>query len=119
MYDHNQTLVPDSFLSLYVRNGRPVLDRDALEARYEVAETLALHIAEVVASVPADDESAQHEALQLVKASLLTEPAEASEPEALWVTTRAAEICGWKPPRLLGEDVEGDASEGLARPLPE
>jgi hypothetical protein len=100
MYDHNQTLVPESFMALYIRNGRPALDRNGLEARYEIAETLALHIAEVVVNVPTDDEDSQLEALRSVKTSLLTEPAQVDEPEATWVISRVAEICEWKRPDL-------------------
>jgi hypothetical protein len=95
MYDHNQTLVPESFLSLYVRNGRPVLERRALEARYENAESLAQQIAAVMVSIPADDAAAQLEAFRSVKASLLTGALEGCEPEATWVITRVAEICEW------------------------
>ena len=97
MYDHNQTLVPDSFMALHVRHGRPLLERKALESRYEAAELLAQQIAAVLANVP-DDASAQREALHAVKASLLAEPPDAEAAEATWVVTRAAEICGWAPP---------------------
>ena len=97
MYDHNQTLVPDSFLALYVRHGRPLLERKEMEARYESAELLAEQIAAVVANVPADDAAAQREALHAVKASLLADLLAEREPEATWVVTRAAEICEWGP----------------------
>ena len=97
MYDHNQTLVPDSFLALYVRHGQPLLARKEMEARYEGAELLAEQIAAVVASVPADDPASQGEALGAVKASLLADLLREREPEAAWVVTRAAEICGWAP----------------------
>jgi len=97
MYDHNQTLVPDSFLALYVRHGQPQLARKEMEARYEGAELLAEHIAAGVASVPADDPASQGEALGAVKASLLADLLREREPEAAWVVTRAAEICGWAP----------------------
>ena len=100
MYDHNQTLVPDSFLALYVRHGRPLLERKEMEARYESAELLAEQIAAVVASVPADDAAGQREALRSVKASLLADLLSEREPEATWVVTRAAEICEWGPPDL-------------------
>jgi hypothetical protein len=98
MYDHNQTLVPESFLTLYVRNGRPVLERKALEARYENAESLAQQIAAVMASIPADDAAAQREAFRTVKAGLLADSLEGYELEAAWVITRVAEICEWAPP---------------------
>jgi hypothetical protein len=97
MYDHNQTLVPDSFLALYVRHGRPLLERKEMEARYESAELLAEQIAAVVASVPPDDPASQREALQAVKTSLLADLLLKREPEAAWVVTRAAEICEWGP----------------------
>ena len=100
MYDHNQTLVPDSFLALYVRHGRPLLERKEMEARYESAELLAEQIAAVVASVPADDAASQGEALNAVKASLVADLLKEREPEATWVVTRAAEICEWAPPDL-------------------
>jgi hypothetical protein len=98
MYDHNQTLLPDSFLALHVRNGRAVIGRDELEARYEIAETIALRIAEVLVHVPGDDDRARREALQAVQESLLTPPAEVSEAEATWVIARVREICEWEQP---------------------
>ena len=100
MYDHNQTLVPDSFLALYVRHGRPLLERKEMEARYESAELLAEQIAAVVASIPADDAAEQREALRAVKASLLAGLLTEREAEATWVT-RAAELCEWAPPEGL------------------
>ena len=98
MYDHNQTLVPDSFLALHVRHGRPLLERKEMESRYEAAELLAQQIAAVLASVPDDDAAAQRGALDAVKASLRVDAMQGQEGEAAWVVTRAAEICGWEPP---------------------
>ena len=98
MYDHNQTLVPDSFLALHVRHGRPLLERKEMESRYEGAELLAQQIAAVLAGVPDDDVAAQRGALDAVKASLLVDAMVGQEGEAAWVVTRAAEICGWAPP---------------------
>jgi hypothetical protein len=109
MYDHNQTLVPESFLALYVRHGRPLLDRKEMEARYESAESLAEQIAAVVASVPADDPASQRDALGDVKASLLVELLREREAEATWVVTRVAEICDWAPPELSDADVRFDS----------
>jgi len=98
MYDHNQTLVPESFMALHLRHGRPTLERSELEARYETAETLALQIADALASVSADDAGARRIALRSVKATLLAAPAGVSEPEAQWVVLRTAEILGWPEP---------------------
>ena len=98
MYDHNQTLVPESFLALYARHGRPLLERKEMEARYESAESLAEQFAAVVANVPAEDAAGQREALRAVKASLLTDLLRERGPEALWVVRRVAEMCEWAPP---------------------
>ena len=111
MYDHNQTLVPDSFLALHVRHGRPLLERKEMEARYESAELLAEQIAAVVTSVPADDAAAQRQALQAVKVSLLADVLREGEAEAVWVVTRAAEICGWAPPDLADAGAGGDGGK--------
>ena len=97
MYDHNQTLVPDSFLALHVRHGRPLLERKEMEARHESAELIAQQVATVLANVPADDSAARREALGAVKASLLADALAGSEPEADWVVARVGEICGWVP----------------------
>ncbi|MCE9657525.1 MAG: hypothetical protein K8R60_03130 [Burkholderiales bacterium] len=98
MYDHNQTLVPESFLALYARHGRPLLERKEMEARYESAELLAEQIAAVVANIPADDADAQREAMCAVEAGLLADSLQGREAEAAWVVARVAEICGWARP---------------------
>lgn len=97
MYDHNQTILPESFVALHLRHGRPVIGREEIEARYEVAETIAQRVAEVVAQVP-DDDAARREALQSVRESLVTAPAAVSEAEATWVIARVMEICEWQAP---------------------
>ena len=109
MYDHNQTLVPDSFLALHVRHGRPLLERKEMEARYENAESLAEQIAAVLANVPADDAAGQRDALLAVKASLLADLLSEREAEATWVVTRAAEICEWAPPDLAEDAIRFDS----------
>ena len=63
MYDHNQTLVPDSFLALHSVHGRPLLPRETTEARYELCEDLALHTAAFLAAHEQDADAAD-EALQ-------------------------------------------------------
>lgn len=97
-YDHNQTLVPDSFMAIHSRHGRPTLKRDALEARYQLAEDLAMHIGEMASAVSEDDARGQRQAMGLARAGLLTAPAQVSEAEAEWVVRRVAELCGWPPP---------------------
>jgi hypothetical protein len=109
MYDHNQTLVPESFLALHVRHGRPLLKRKELEARYESAEALAEQIAAVLANIPADDPAGQRDALLAVKSSLLADLLREREAEATWVVTRAAELCEWALPDLVETGIRFDS----------
>ena len=109
MYDHNQTLVPASFLALHVRHGRLLLERKELEARYENAESLAEQIATVLANVPADDAAGQRDALLAVKASLRADLLQERDAEATWVVTRAAELCEWALPDLAETGIRFDS----------
>ena len=62
-YDHNQTLVPESFLALHSRHGRALRPRAEIESRHELCEDVALHAAAFIAArhQEGDDEG---EALQ-------------------------------------------------------
>lgn len=102
MYDHNQTLVPDSFLTLHARHGRPVGSRAEIEARYEICEDVALHTAAFLAArhQPADDTV---QALQRCHDGLKADPSAFSAAEAGWVICRVAELQEWPPPSWLAE----------------
>jgi len=73
MYDHNQTLVPDSFMALHSANGRPLLSRHDTEARFEICEDLALHTAAFLASRHQEGDDGD-EALRRCRAGLAAEP---------------------------------------------
>ena len=109
MYDHNQTLVPDSFMALFYRHGRLTMPRAELEARHETAEDLALHIAELfTARQLGPDDSA--DALRHCLDGLLAAPAAAaSRAEAVWTACRVAEILEWRLPDSI-------AAEAAQRP---
>src|SRR6478672_8060075 len=49
-YDHNQTLVPESFLAIHSRHGRALRPRAEIEARHELCEDVALHATAFLAS---------------------------------------------------------------------
>ncbi|NUZ07789.1 hypothetical protein [Piscinibacter koreensis] len=97
MYDHNQTLVPDSFLALYTRNSRPTLERRELEARYEACEDLALHVAELCRNRQQGVDDAP-EALHHCYDGLIAPPLSTPRPEAVWVVRRVAELLEWPVP---------------------
>lgn len=102
MYDHNQTLVPESFLALHSARGRPLLARDAMEQRYELCEDLALHTAAFLAAQQQDPD-ASDEALRRCFDGLRIEPVSVSAPEAGWVIRRVAELQDWPAPGWLAE----------------
>jgi hypothetical protein len=102
MYDHNQTLVPDSFMALHAVHGRPVLSREATEARYELCEDLALHTAAFLAAQQQDPD-ASDDALKRCHEGLCVEPTAVSTLEAAWVIRRVAELQDWRLPGWLGE----------------
>lgn len=98
MYDHNQTLVPDSFLALHSRHGRPLLSREEMEARHEVCETIASQLAAALAQhgVGVDDST---DALARVRDGLLGDDGDASgADESDWVVRRIAELMEWPQP---------------------
>jgi hypothetical protein len=102
MYDHNQTLVPDSFMGLYSANGRPVRSREETEARYEICEDLALHTAAFLAASHQDVDDAD-ETLRRCDAGLRADPTLVSAAEAAWVIERVAELQDWPRPAWLAE----------------
>ncbi len=108
MYDHNQTLVPDSFMALHSAHGRPLLSRQVTEARFEICEDLALHTAAFLASRHHEGDDSD-EALRRCRTGLATEPAVVSAAEADWVIERVAELQEWPRPEWLGD---GDKEAG-------
>lgn len=99
-YDHNQILVPDSFLALYVHRERLTVSRERLEARSEFCESLAAHASERLPQIADDDGAAQAEVVRRTWAALTEEPAQVSVAEAGWVVCRIAESRGWAAPLL-------------------
>ncbi len=106
-YDHNQTLVPDSFLALHSRHGRPLWPRAEIEARHELCEDIALHAVAFLAArhQEGDDTGA---ALQRCYDGLRADPEAFAAAEAAWVVRRVAELQGWPQPKGLAP-CEADA----------
>ena len=102
MYDHNQTLVPDSFLAVHSAAGRPLLSREATEARHELCEDMALHTAADLAARGHGTDDGD-DALRRCHAGLLAEPGSFSTAEAAWVIRRIAELREWPQPAWLDE----------------
>lgn len=107
-YDHNQTLVPESFLALHALHGRALRSRAEIEARYELCEDVALHASAFIAAryQEGDDTS---EALQHCHEGLRADPAAFAVAEAAWVVRRVAELQEWPQPAWLA-DIDVDAA---------
>jgi hypothetical protein len=101
-YDHNQTLIPESFLAIHSRHGRALLPRAEMEARYELCEDVALHAAAFLTRrhQPGDDTA---EALRHCHAGVLAEAGAFAPAEAAWVVRRVAELQEWDTPSWLAE----------------
>ena len=100
VYDHNQTLVPDAFLAIHSRHGRPILSRQETEARHDFCEDLALHAAALLAANHPDPDRADASLRQCLD-GLCAAPAQVSQAEARWVTQRVAELQEWPLPAWL------------------
>jgi len=106
MYDHNQLEIPDSFVALYLADGRtkPSASRAEITARYEVCEDLASHLYEYARAQHHDLGISEDEVLRRCRNGLLADPSAWTEPEATWVVRRLAELEGWEP---LGPEPAG------------
>src|SRR5215207_2448053 len=112
-YDHNQTLVPESFLAIHSRHGRPLSSRAEIEARYALCEDVALHAAAFVAARHQEGDD-PGEALRRCADGLRADPEAFAVAEAAWIVRRVAELQEWDAPDwLTGIDTDGAAS---ARP---
>ena len=109
-YDHNQTLVPESFLVLHSRNGRALRPRAEIEARHELCEDVALHAAAFLSERhPEGDDTS--EALRRCHDGLRADPEAFALAEAAWVVRRVAELQDWPQPDWLSDaDGDGDRS---------
>ena len=101
-YDHNQTLVPESFLALHSRNGRALRPRAEIESRYENCENVALHTAAFLAGRhPEGDDTS--DALRRCHAGLSADRAAFDAAEAAWIVRRVAELQEWPQPAWLAD----------------
>jgi len=116
-YDHNQTLVPESFLALHARHGRALRPRAEIEARHELCEDVALHAAAFLAERHAEGDDTG-EALKRCHDGLRADPGAFAAGEAAWVVRRVAELQEWPQPAWLDDvDTAGvDVGHRSARP---
>jgi hypothetical protein len=98
MYEINQTEVPDAFMAIYCRHGRPLESLATIELRHDACEELSHQVSTFCTSLQAKDELPEAEVLGRCYAGLLASPETVNESEAQWVIGRVAELLEWPTP---------------------
>jgi hypothetical protein len=102
MNDENQSLIPRSFIDLYLPPGRirPIEPRDVIAARYELCEDMANMLTEHARAMLLELHITEALVLERVHRGLLVEGSVVSKDEARWVACRLAELLGWPQPQM-------------------
>lgn len=98
--DENQTVLPPSFVALYVPEGRikPTEPWPLIAQRYDLCEDMAQMLTEHAAQLQARLDAGAPQVLARIGQALLDEEARLSEPEVGWVLRRLAELLRWDAP---------------------
>jgi hypothetical protein len=98
MSDDNQTLIPRSFVELFIPPGgyRSREPREVVAAHYELCEDMAQMLTEQ--SKLFDLGGTESEVLGKVRQGLLAAGSVVTENEVGWVVCRLAELLGWPLP---------------------
>lgn len=97
MDEQNQIDIPQSFMALYSRSGRPTESRRTIETRYDLCEDLAVQTSDVCMTLQFKDDLSETEVLRRCRDGLADSGA-ASEAEAGWIVVRVAELLHWSRP---------------------
>lgn len=97
MSDDNQTVLPASFIALFVEPGRhkPSATRAHMSVRHEFCEDLASMLTDQAQTKLWELGVTEQDVLQRMLLGLQASPAVVDEREALWVVTRLAELLNW------------------------
>jgi hypothetical protein len=96
----NQIEPPQSFMAMYVTQGRdrPNAPQEVVLARYEQCEDMACVLTEHAQTLAFKENYSESEVLARCHNGLLDDASDFNENEARWVTCRLAELLGWEPP---------------------
>ena len=100
MSDENQLVVPPSFIALFVEPGRikPSASREEILVRYDYCEDLAQMLTETASARRWELGITEDDVLERLQRGLADPSAGVTEPEAVWVIRRLAELLGWPDP---------------------
>jgi Fe2+ transport system protein FeoA len=102
MPEDNQTLIPRSFIDLFVPPGRikPTEPRDVIARRYDLCEDLAQMLTDTARARLFEKGISESEVLERIHCGLLAGAAVVEVNEARWVLFRLAELLEWPAPDL-------------------
>ncbi len=102
-YDEtNQIPVPPSFMALFLKPGQIKArePREHIAERYELCEDMAQMLCETASTQLFSLGITEQDVLQRIELGLAAEGSVVQADEAVWVTTRLAELLGWPLPGL-------------------
>jgi len=102
MNDENQSLIPRSFIELYLPRGRtrPIEARQVIAARYDLCEDMAHMLTDRARATLFDLGITEQLVLDQVHRGLLVDGSVVGRDEARWVVCRLAELLGWPQPEI-------------------
>ncbi len=97
MSDEYQIEIPQSFMALFVEPGRqkPNASREVVAGRYELCEDMASMLTETAKNMLFSLGITECDVLERVYRGLVSEGAVVTQPEAVWVVHRLAELLDW------------------------
>lgn len=103
MYEEYQIEIPQSFMALFVEPGRskPNASREVVASRYELCEDMASMLTETAKNLYLSLGITEDDVLIQCYRGLTGEGAVVTEPEAIWVTHRLAELLEWPQLRVF------------------
>lgn len=99
MDEQYQITIPQSFMAIYSRNGRPNEARRVIEERYDLCEDLAAQTSEFCHVLQFKDDLSEGAVLLRCHATLL-DGGVVTPAETDWVIVRIAEMLRWDRPDL-------------------
>lgn len=105
MSDHDQTVIPRSFVEIFVPAGaiKPREPRDVIAARYDLCEDMAQMLTEHARTKLFELGVAEEDVLDRIRRGLLVEGSVVARDEAHWIACRLAELLNWPQPTPADE----------------
>lgn len=103
MPNDNQTLIPQSFMALFLTPGRtkPNASQEAVTSRYGLCEDMACMLTEHAQTIQFSLNLTEEDVLARCHQGLMTDAALFSEPESDWIVRRLAELLSWTAPQPI------------------